>query len=330
LSKVDVDEIKFPKFKMPKINFKPKAYHIVIVLLCAVLPFSFYQVEPREEAVVLRFGKEYTKTGPGLHFKIPLIDNVYKVETGLQHKLEFGFLTDDQTNSKESSGYEDESWMLTADLKIAEVKWVVQYKIKDASAYLFNIRDVESTIRDVAEATMRILVGDRLFQDVLYEERVAIANKAEIIMQDILDGFDDGEKPAGIDIQLVQLQEVVPPSPVADSFNEVNRAIQEAETVENEAQKEYNKVIFKAEGEALQIVSEAEGYAFERINQAEGDAILFTSILEEYLANPQITKTRLYLETMEYVLDENNNIIVIDSDIENLVPFLDQNKIRVK
>tara|TARA_B110000263_G_scaffold249505_1_gene267310 strand:+ start:9675 stop:10643 length:969 start_codon:yes stop_codon:yes gene_type:complete len=282
---------------------------------------SVYTVDANENAVVSRFGKYNSTEGPGLHFKIPLIDSVQKVKVDYQYKQEFGFRTlrSGVKSQFSTRGYEGESWMLTGDLKIAEVKWVVQYKIKDAKNYLFNVKNVENTIFDVSEAAVRMMIGDRSFIEVLQSEREAVAIQARKYMQDLLDNYH-----CGISIQLVQLQGVVPPEPVSDSFNEVNRAKQEQETLINEAKQAYNQKIFLVEGEAAKTITEANGYAIERTNQAEGDVALFESILFEYNKAPQITRDRLYLETMEYVLSNNKNKIIVDKDIENLVPFLNQ------
>ena len=312
---------------IPKAN--PKQIRLFVLMLLGVflISFSFYTVDANENAVVLRLGKYHITSGPGLQFKIPLIDEVYKAKVDYQYKAEFGFRTlkSDTRSQFKSRGYEKESWMLTGDLKIAEVKWVVQYKINDAKKYLFNVKNVENTIGDVSEAAMQLMIGDRSFIEVLQVERVKIADEAMIYMQSLLDEYN-----SGVSVQMVQLQGVVPPEPVADSFNEVNRAKQEQETLVNEALQEYNKIIYKAEGNAQKMLTEAEGYAVERVNQAKGDAQLYESILVEYSKYPQITKDRLYIETMNYVLAKNRNKIIIDKDIENLVPLLDQNKMRIK
>ena len=280
---------------------------------------SIYTVDANENAVVLRLGKYNSTTGPGLHLKLPFLDTVEKVKVDYQYKQEFGFRTlrPGVKTQYSNRGYEQESWMLTGDLKIAEVKWVVQYKIKDAKDYLFNVKNVENTIFDVSEAAVRLMIGDRSFIEVLQAERESVAIEARKYMQELLDNYK-----CGVSIQLVQLQGVVPPEPVADSFNEVNRAKQEQETLINEAKQAYNQKIFLVEGQAEKIITEANGYAIERTNQAEGDVALFESILLEYNKAPQITKDRLYLETMEYVLSNNKNKIIVDKDIENLVPFL--------
>ena len=292
-----------------------------IFILGLLLISSIYTVQANENAVVSRFGKYADTKGPGLQFKFPFIDTVEKVKVDYQYKQEFGFRTlrPGIKTQYATRGYENESWMLTGDLKIAEVKWVVQYKIKDAKDYLFNVKNVENTIFDVSEAAVRLMIGDRSFTEVLQAERESVALEARKYMQQLLDEYK-----SGVSIQLVQLQGVVPPEPVADSFNEVNRAKQEQETLINEAKQAYNKTIFLVEGQAEKIITEANGYAIERTNEAKGDVALFESILSEYNKAPQITKDRLYIEMMETVLSNNKNKIIVDKDIENLVPFLNQ------
>ena len=314
-----------------KVDFKSNPrqvrFFILSFLFIFILSLSFYTVDANENAVILRLGKYYTTSGPGLQFKIPLLDQVYKVKVDYQYKKEFGFRTlkSDKKSQFRTRGFEDESWMLTGDLKIAEVKWVVQYKIKDAKNYLFNVKNIENTIVDVSEASMQLMIGDRSFNEVLQAERVNIAIEAKEYMQELLDQYA-----TGVSIQLVQLQGVVPPEPVSDSFNEVNRAKQDQETLINEALQEYNKIIYKVEGNAQKMLTEAEGYAVERVNQAVGDANLYESILVEYTKYPQVTKDRLYIEMMQSILSNNNNKIIVDKDIENLVPFLEKNNIKIK
>jgi len=315
------------KDKFPVIEFKNFRKILFFIFIFMLFFISVYTVDANENAVILRLGKYHDTTTPGLHFKAPLIDQVYKVRVDYQYKKEFGFRTlkSDKKSVFRTRGFEDESWMLTGDLKIAEVKWVVQYKINNARNYLFNVKNVENTIVDISEAAMQLMIGDRSFIEVLQEERVAIADEAKQYMQKMLNKYH-----AGISVQLVQLQGVVPPEPVADSFNEVNRAKQDQETLINEALQEYNKIIYRVAGDAERMLTEAAGYATEKVNNAKGDASLYESILVEYLKNPQITKDRLYIEMMEVVLSNNSNKVIIDKDIENLVPLLDKNRFIVK
>lgn len=248
---------------------------------------SFYTIDASANGVVLRFGKISSIEEPGLHFKIPFVDIVHVVEVTQIKKEEFGFQTieSDVKTRYSTDDFTDESWMLTGDLRIAEVRWAVQYKIKDATKYLFNVKNVEKIIRDESEATMQLMIGDRSFSEVLSEERRAIREEARSTMQANLDSYD-----CGIFVQLVQLQGVVPPGPVADSFNEVNRARQEKEAVINDATKKLKEITLKAGGTAKRMISEAEGYAVERINHANGDVALFNKVLKEYNKAPELIR----------------------------------------
>ena len=316
------------KYKFGNLEFEaegpvlkqPRKFFSILVSIFLIYS-SVYTVDANENAVILRLGKYHTTTTSGLQFKLPFIDSVYKVKVDYQYKKEFGFRTlkPGVKTHYSTRGYEDESWMLTGDLKIADVRWVVQYKINDPMKFLFNVKNIDETIFDVSESAMRLMIGDRSFIEVIQAERITIAVEAKQYMQEILDKYE-----SGISIQMVQLQGVVPPEPVADSFNEVNRAKQEQETLINEALQEYNKQIYKIEGEAQKIITEAEGYAIERVNEAKGDANLFNSILKEYEKSPQVTKDRLFIEAMEEIYSSNKNKIIVDKDIEHLVPFLNK------
>ena len=305
--------------QIPSINFKKIGALVPLAIIIILALTAFYTVDANENGVVLRLGKYSHTTMPGLHFKIPVIDKVYTIKVDYQYKMEFGFRTLKAGVRTEYSkrNYNAESWMLTGDLNIAEVHWIVQYKIQDAANYLFKVRDVEETIMDVSEATMRLMIGDRSFKEVLQKERIMIANLSKEHMQDILNFYE-----SGIQIQMVQLQGVVPPGPVADSFNEVNRAKQEEETLVNEANQEYNKKIYRAMGLSEKIMNEAKGYAAERINYAEGESKLFNAVLKEYKKAPDITKKRLYIEKMESILSDVPNKMLIDSNIDGILPFL--------
>ena len=304
---------------VPDFNFQGTKRLLLAVVVLVLGSSSFYTIDANENGVVLRLG-EYSHTSmPGLHFMIPFVDSVEKVKVDYQYKQEFGYKTlkSGVKTTYSKRDFSHQSWMLTGDLNIAKVQWTVQYKIKDAKDFLFNVRDVENTISNVSEAAMRLMIGDRSFSEVIQSERVAIASKAKSYMQEVLDSYG-----AGISIQMVQLQGVTPPEPVADSFNEVNRAKQEQETMINDARKAFNKEIYKAEGEALKLVKEAEGYAIERVNNAKGDVALFSSILKEYKKAPKITKDRYYIETMQRVLSRIEDKVVVDSKLESILPLL--------
>ena len=294
-------------------------------LLLFFMSFSaFYTVDANENGVVLFFGKYSRTTGPGFHFKLPFgIERVYKVKVDFQYKQEFGFRTNvpGRRTQYSSSNYGNESWMLTGDLNIAAVEWIVQYKIKDPKDYLFSVRDVENTIHDVSEAALRLMIGDRSFTEVIQKDRVIIADNTRQYMQKILDNYN-----SGISIKMVQLQSVLPPEPVADSYNEVVRAEQEEEKLENEANQAFNKEIFRADGEAKQMINEAKGYAVERVNNAKGEAVLFELVLAEYNKAPQITKDRYYIEKMNDIYSKTANKVIVDTRLENFLPMLNLNK----
>jgi len=320
------------KVKVGKEEYEiPAGYFYIAILILIILIagvtiiMSFYTVDANEVGVVLRFGKFQKITYPGLHLKLPWgIDKVYTVKVDYQYKEEFGFRTlrpGVKTRYAEET-FTEESWMLTGDLNIADVKWVVQYKIKDAYKFLFKVRNVSESIRDVSEAAMRLVVGDRSFHEVLQSDRIEIANLVRDYMQKTFDLYD-----VGVDVQLVQLKDVHPPDPVRDSFNEVNRAKQEQERMINEAMQVYNREIYRIEGEADRIIQEAEGYKINRINRARGDAALFNLIYNEYSRAKDVTKKRLYLETIEEIFSKTKNLYIVDKDIRSFLPFLNlQNK----
>lgn len=292
---------------------------LIVLLLITGVRTSFYTVEPDEQAVIIRFGKYIGTSEPGLHFKIPFgIDTITLVKIKRVLQEEFGFRTQSvrgERTSYSTTSYDDESLMVTGDLNVADVEWVVQYQISDPFKYLFQTSSPNRNIRDVSESIMRRVVGDRLVTDVLTTGRVEIANEASILMQKVLDKYDMGVK-----IVTVKLQDVNPPEVVKKSFNEVNEAKQEQEKVINQAEELYNKVIPEARGKAEQLVSEAEGYAKSLVNRAIGDASQFEAQLVEYKRAPKITRKRIYLETMSTVLKKVEDITIVDPKIKGLLP----------
>ncbi len=284
---------------------------VVVFLFALGIYTSVYTVQPEEEAVVKRFGKVISVRPPGLHFKLPYgIDQSYNIPTARVLKEEFGFRTagvNERTNYRKDPSHRAESLMLTGDLKVIDVEWVVQYRISDASDFLHQARDPQKTIRDVSEAVMRRIVGNSLGSDVLTEKRVEVATNARIELQEILDSFN-----LGVQVSTIELQDVTPPELVKPAFNEVNQAEQERERLINEAEKRRNQVIPRAEGQAKQIIAEAEGYAAERVNRARGDTARFAAILAEYSNSPEVTRNRLYLEMIDKVLPSLGQIHVID------------------
>lgn len=296
-----------------------RAIALGIVALVVVFG-SFYTVDPEEVGVVLRFGKYVRDAGPGLNFKLPLgIESVTKVPVERQLKEEFGFRTEvpgvrTQYSQEEFDG---ESLMLTGDLNIVDFEWVVQYRIVNAYNYLFKVRGVQDTFRAMSEAVVREAVGDRTVNEVLTVGRQEVASVVEQRLQELCVQYETGLK-----VEQVVLQNVNPPAKVKPSFNAVNQAQQEREERINTAQREYNQVIPRARGEAEQNIEQAQGYALDRVNRAEGDAARFTALYEEYRKAPEVTRKRLYLETLGKVLPKAGRKVVIDDGIKGVLPLL--------
>jgi membrane protease subunit HflK len=301
---------------------------LAALIVAAAAYASVYTVDPEETGVVQRFGRFVRLSEPGLHFKLPFrIETVRKVKTGRNFQMEFGYRTVEAgvRSRFTERGFKEESLMLSGDLNVVDLQWTIQYKIADPTDYLFKVKDVDSAIRDVSESVIRRVVGNRLFDFVLTVGRAEIANKVKVEMQDVLDSYG-----TGIQVVNVKMQNVTPPDPVRSAFNEVNEAEQEREAKINQAQAAYNREIPKAKGNAEQMISEAEGYALERVNKAEGEADRFLSVLKDYRQAKEVTKRRLYLESMRKMLDKVDNIYVIDADQKGLVPLLDLQKARGK
>ncbi len=295
---------------------------IILLVVLALVAFSmFYTIEPEEIGVVLRLGKFTRSSDPGLHMKLPLgIERVVKVPVQRQLKEEFGFQTVSSSGARSTyteKGRASESNMLTGDLNAAVVEWVVQYRITEPYQYLFRVRSVRTTFRDMSEAVMRRVVGDRTVNEVLTVGRQEIATLVEEQLQALCVQYE-----TGIKVEQVVLQDVNPPDPVKPSFNEVNEAQQEREKLINEAQSEYNRIIPRARGEALQTVSEAEGYALQRVNTARGDSARFVTVFREYQKAPAVTKKRIYLETMSLVLPQVSKKIIVDDNLKGIIPLL--------
>ena len=294
------------------------------ILVAAIVGLfsSFYQVPTNSVAVVQRFGA-YTKTvEPGLHFKIPFgIDQMTLVETRRQQKLEFGYGTEGGYNPSQYSSsraeMEAERNMVTGDRNAAVVEWVVQYTISDAVAYVFHFREPPQTLRDLSESVMREVVGDRTIDEVLTFGRQDIEVQAHARLAELVAALG-----MGVTIDQVQLGNVNPPAPVQASFDEVNRAQQERESMINQANAEYNRVIPKARGEADQAISTAEGYAAKRVNEAEGDATRFVALLAEYEKAPDVTRQRIYLETLTEVLPGVRGKVIVDEDASQFLPLM--------
>lgn len=294
---------------------------VVLALLGGAATIT-YTVEPDEEAVLLRFGKYIETKPPGLHFKLPWgIDSTIKVKTKLVLQEEFGFRTKSVTGKRttySNKSFNKESVMLTGDLNVADVEWIVQYQIAQPEKFLFNARNATQNLRDVSEAVMRRVVGDRAVDEILTTGRAEIAVEAKQLMEEILKKYD-----MGIQLVSVKLQDVNPPDAVKSSFNEVNAAKQDQEKAINQAEKEYNRVIPEARGKAKQKIAEAEGFAASVVNRAQGDAANFRQVALAYKTAPNITRERLYLEAVERVFSEVSDLTIVDADIKGLMPVFD-------
>jgi len=306
----------FKKFKVPG---WPLVILILIVLFIA--SSTFFTVKLDEVGVIQRFGK-YTRTAqPGLNFKLPTgIEKVTKVKVKRVYKEEFGFKgeSENQRSRRFFSGSENinVSLMLTGDLNVALVPWIVQYRIKDPFNYLFKVHDVQRLLRDMSEASMRLVVGDRSINEVI-SKREEIAIEAQNVLQAELDRAE-----TGINIVTIEMKKTNVPGPVQPSFNAVNQAVQEKEKMIYQAKEDYNKAIPAAKGEADRTISVAEGYALDRINRAEGDAARFVAVYKEYAKAKDVTKRRLYLETLKDVFPKLGQKYIIDADQKNILPLL--------
>jgi membrane protease subunit HflK len=294
------------------------------ILVVAILATSIKTIKPEEQGVVLFLGKFTRTVAPGLSFIAPLgLEKMYKIPVQRQLKLEFGFrtLTPDVRTTYSDKDFTDESLMLTGDLNLADVEWVVQYRIMDSYKYLFKVRDAEDALRDMSEAAMRKIVGDRTVNEVLTVGRQAVASNVETLLQAMCVEYENG-----LQIEQVVLQDVNPPEPVKPSFNAVNQAQQERETLINQAESEYNQVIPRAKGEAEETIQLAEAYALNRVNRAIGEADRFSSLYAEYIKAPEVTKKRLYFEILERILPKIGDKIVVDEKGNSVLPLLNLDK----
>lgn len=303
------------------INRSTVSLAALAVLILILFLGSIYQIEPEEMGVLLRFGKFVRTSDPGLHLKLPLgIEKLTKVPVQRQLKMEFGFRTvrpGIRTEYQTTRESVKEAVMLTGDLNVAVVEWIVQYKIKDPYKYLFKLRDASSTFRYMNEAVVRRIIGDASVDEVITIGRARLALEAKEELQMLCDLYE-----IGIEVNQLIFQDVNPPDPVKPSFNEVNESLQEKERKINEAWAEYNREIPKAQGEAEQVIRAAEGYAMERVNRARGDAERFKAIYREYSRAPRVTKKRLYLEAVNEILPKIQKKVIFDEKQQNVLPLL--------
>jgi membrane protease subunit HflK len=301
---------------------------VAVVVVLIFLWSSWFTVQPEETGVVQRFGQVVRTAGPGLHVKWPFgIETVRLVPTARVLKEEFGFRSlatppgqrtqYTGTQASGSQAYKGESLMLTGDLNVIDVQWILQYRIEDPIRYLFHVRDTSKTIRDITEAVMRRVVGNRLGSDVLTVGRVGVSTQVKEEVQQILNAYE-----TGVRLVTVELQDVTPPDPVKPAFNEVNEARQDKERTINQAEEQVNRELPKAGGEAARSVREAEGYAIERVNRARGEAARFQAILAEYQQAPEVTRRRLHLEALGRFMTDMKGLYIVDSDQKAMVPWL--------
>jgi len=309
--------------KLKKIRLPGGPLIILIIIAIFLGTSAFFTVGTDEVGVVQRFGRFIRTAQPGLNFKLPIgIEKVTKVKVRRVEKEEFGFRTmQASSGSRISTDTENNvSLMLTGDLNVALVPWIVQYRIKDPYNFLFRVRDVKRLLRDMSEAAMRMVVGDRSINEVISKRR-EIADEARKVLQEEMDLAE-----AGLEIVTIEMKKTNVPGPVQPSFNEVNQAVQEKERLIYQAQEEYNKAIPTARGEAQRVIKEAEGYALDKVNRAKGDATRFTALYKEYVKAKDVTKRRLYLEAIQELFPKMGQKYIVDSNQQNLLPLLNLGK----
>lgn len=300
-------------------KLKPAHFLWIIGLLLAVIVLgsSFFIVDETEQTVITRFGKYYRTAGPGLQFKLPLgIDKCYSVPVKVIQTEQFGFKTIKSGRENEyRNNITNESTMLTGDLNIVDVEWIIQYRIVDPKQWLFGVMEKQQTIRDISRSVINSLVGDRAILDIMGAERSSIENSALEMMNE-----NFRQLGLGINVITVKLQNIIPPSGVQDAFEDVNKAIQDMNRFINEGKEAYNSEIPKAQGEADRRIQVAEGYAAERVNMAKGDVARFNSVYDEYRRSPKVTKDRIYLETMNEIFGADTKPVLIDGKLDNVIP----------
>lgn len=324
-------EIQIPnvrKFRPPPVPGRLVARLIVIVVALVIVSTTWFTIDPEEAGIVLRFGRVARQVRSGLHMKFPYpLESVLKVPVERQLKEEFGFRTE-EAGIRTTYSDEDltsESLMLTGDLNVAVVEWTAQFRVRDPYKYLFKVRNVRGTFRDMNETVMREVIGDRSVNEVLTVGRQEIAALVEQQLQALCDQYE-----TGIKVEQIVLQDVNPPDAVKASFNEVNQAQQEREKLINEARAGYNQIIPRAKGQALQTLEQAQGFATDRVNRARGDAELFTQVHAAYQRAPEVTRRRMYLETMGEIYPKVKKKIVVDDKLKGVLPLLSLDPAGVK
>lgn len=309
-----------PKQGSPKIRPRLIVIIIAIVVVIILISSSLFVVDQTEEAVVLLFGKFNRIAAPGLHVKVPFgIEKNFNVPTQVVQNMSFGFRTEQAgvTTLYSPGDYPEESIMLTGDLNIVDVEWIIQYRIMEPKNWLFNVENKEKTIRDISQSVINLLVGDRAILDVIGSERPSIEAQGQEQMNAIFDQYE-----LGINVTTVKLRNIVPPAgEVQDAFEDVNKSIQDMNRLINEGKQAYNEEIPKARGQADQVIQQAQGYAAERVNNAQGDVARFNSVYAEYRTSREVTRKRLYIEMMEDVFEGETDTDLIDRNLENFIPL---------
>jgi len=307
---------------MQKINPKIIIIMVVIIVILILVFSTAYQVDKDEIAVVTRFGKYVRSEEPGFRLRLPFgVENIVKIPVKKVLKEEFGFVTKiaNTGRSEFERGNEqlDEARMLTADLKVIQIEWIVQYKITDPVKYVFNVRGPRESLRTFSVIAMSQIAGDYLFDEIITIAKTDITTKVRDLIQAIIDKME-----MGISVQTVELINVTPPKDVETAYNEVLQAQQEKDKIINEAKQQYNKEVIPVKGEAERMIAVAEGYKAQRVKVAQGEAKYFNALYTEYIRAPEVTKKRMYLETMSEILPKLNNVYVIDEQQKNLVPLM--------
>ena len=312
------ENMKFTPPPTGKLNPKKIGLILTGILVLIILFTSIFIVDQTEQAVITRFGKYVATKNPGLHIKLPFgIDKNYTVNVRTVQTQEFGYRT---TRGGSRPVYIDqikEATMLTGDLNIVDVEWIIQYRVSDPRAWTFNVYERIPTIRDVSRSVINMLVGDRAIMDIMGIERVSIEAEGITMMNEIFRGYD-----LGIDVIAVKLQNVTPPAGVQEAFEDVNKAMQDRERLINEGQQVYNEEIPRTRGQAEQLVQVAQGYAAERVNKANGDVARFNAVYDEYRRAPDVTRQRLYYEMVEEIFENEKDMTLIDRNLDNFLPMM--------
>ncbi|WNY66580.1 FtsH protease activity modulator HflK [Borreliella lusitaniae] len=306
-------------FNVKQIFNKTYEYLIIIItliLISIIIIANIFIVGPSEEAIVLRLGKLNRTLDSGIHVKIPLIEEKFILPVKIVQEIKFGFIIS-PNDIRENINTSEEGMIITGDLNIINIEWLVQYKIRDPYSFKFKVEDPETTIKDIAKSSMNRLIGDNTIFEIINDNRVGVTEDVKSSMNEIIENYN-----LGIDVVQVQIRNALPPKgKVYEAFEDVNIAIQDKNKYINEGRREFNQIVPKIKGEALKVIEEARGYKESRINNALADTEIFNAILDAYLRNPDITKERLYNETMKEILENKDNIELIDKNLKNFLPF---------